>query len=213
MSELNTKLNPIDLSTFHRLYKNDPAAPFYVVNRSTPRSNLLANATNDDNSPVIISIPVTFIPIDLTQYAPLHSLIKSTTIRQALSRGHLRIIRTDEAIAYMQSSERARKAHAELFKSEWRAPLSLEAEEGLDMDGDGEELAANNINDMDVATNKYSDNQLVNDIIMSSRGGETSDAIIASILNQIDMLEADDLNCIAQNVTDSEVKDFCIQQS
>jgi hypothetical protein len=227
MSDAQTKAaNPLsvktlELSTFNRLYGGDPTAPLFVLNRSGNRAGpnkpakqrgiILTNVTNDDNTQSIIKVPVTFIPIDLTTQAPLHSLLKSTTIKQALSLGNLVIADTASAIALMRNSKRARDEYFKLFGAEWRSPISEEGEQSdVDMTDAADEDALLNAQTEGAAASKYSDNQIVNDLILASLAGEDSDAISASILNQIDLLTAEDLNCIAQNVTDSAVKDFCL---
>jgi hypothetical protein len=59
----------------------------------------------------------------------------------------------------------------------------------------------------------FSDSVIVNSIILRCNSGEESaDAIINAILNQSDSLTSEDLVTIANNVTDSEVKDFCLDQ-
>lgn len=227
MSETkNQAANPLsvktlELSTFNRLYGNDPTAPLYVLNRSgnnagpnkpaKQRGIILTNVTNDDNTQSIIKVPVTFIPIDLTTQAPLHSLLKSTTIKQALSIGNLVIADTASAVALMRNSKRARDEYFKLFGAEWRSPIGEEGEESdVDMSDAAEQDALLNAQTEGATTSTYSENQVVNDLIIASLGGEDGEAINSAILNQIDLLTADDLNCIAQNVTDSAVKDFCL---
>lgn len=227
MSEQNTnqkdslKVTAIDLTTFNRLYGDDPTAPMYVLNRSgstggpnrpaRPRGTILANVTNDDNSQAVIKVPVTFIPIDLTTQAPLHALLRSTTIRQALSVGNLVIADTKSVIKMMSNSKVARDEHMKLFKTEWRSPYGDEGnEEELDVADDARAVQEADTQQGAATTSKFSEVQMVNDIIIASLGGEDSGAIQASILNQLDLLTVEDLNCIAQNVTDSSVKELCL---
>lgn len=226
MSETQSKaaslsVKTLELSTFHRLYGNDPTAPLYVLNRSgnaagpnkpaKQRGIILTNVTNDDNSQSIIRVPVTFIPIDLTTQAPLHSLLKSTTIKQALSVGNLVIADTKSAVELMRNNKRARDEYFKLFGAEWRSPIGEEGEQSdVDMSDAAAEDALLTAQTEGAAISKYSENQAVNDLIIASLGGEDGDAISAAILNQIDLFSEEDLNCIAQNVTDSSVKDFCL---
>lgn len=215
------KVTTIELSVFNRLYGSDPTAPMYVLNRSgntagpnrpaRPRGNILANVTNDDNSQAVIKVPVTFIPIDLTTQAPLHALLRSTTIKQALSVGNLVIADTKSVIQMMNNSKVARDEHMKLFKTEWRSPISIEGEESeLDVEQDAREVLDADTQQGSASVAKFSEVQMVNDIIIASLGGEDSAAIQASILNQLDLLTEEDLNCIAQNVTDSSVKELCL---
>lgn len=226
MSEAQNKassftVKTLELSTFNRLYGNDPTAPMFVLNRSgnlagpnkpaKQRGIILTNVTNDDNTQSIIRVPVTFIPIDLTTQAPLHSLLKSTTIKQALSVGNLVIADTKSAVELMRNNKRARDEYFKLFGAEWRSPIGEDGEQSdVDMLDAAEEDALLNAQTEGAAASKYSENQAVNDLILASLAGEDSDAISAAILNQIDLFTAEDLNCIAANVTDSSVKEFCL---
>lgn len=215
------KVKTLELSVFNRLYGSDPTAPMYVLNRSgnaagpnrpaRPRGIILANVTNDDNSQAVIKVPVTFIPIDLTTQAPLHALLRSTTIKQALSMGNLVIADTKSVVQMMNGNQVARDEYQKLTGTEWRSPIGIDGEESeLDVTDDARDVIDSASQHDAVAATNFSEVQLVNDIITASLGGETSSAICASILNQIDLLTEADLNCIAQNVTDSSVKEFCL---
>jgi hypothetical protein len=214
-------IKTLELSVFNRLYGSDPTAPMYVLNRSgnvagpnktaKSRGIILTNVTNDDNTQSIIKVPVTFLPIDLTTQAPLHSLLKSTTIKQALSLGNLVIADTKSVVAAMRGSQRARDEYLKLFGAEWRSPITDEGEESdIDMSDIADEDAQNTLQAVAGTTTQWSENQAVNDLIIASLGGEEGDAIMSAILNQIDLFSSEDLNCIAQHVTDSSVKEFCL---
>lgn len=216
------KVQTLELVTYNARYGKDPTSPLYVLNRTGgkanadsnigQRGNLYANVINDDNSYAIIKVPVTFIPIDLTTQAPLHTLLKSTTLRQAFTSGALVIADPKSVQDMMANSQRARDEYKRLFGVEWRSVSSdadLDMSEMADADESLNTVRGNEVADQ--STKTYSNNQIVDDLIKRSLAGESSDVIIASILNQLDMIPTEELQVIALNVTDSAVKDFCIE--
>lgn len=216
------KLRSIDLTTFTKTYGDDPSSSLWVVNRSGSRAannadrpnseqgtmlgglgNIMFSVTGDDARPTSLVIPVTFIPIDLSVQAPVDNLIRSTHFRNAISQGRIAIIDPNCLNEFFEHTVAATE-YRRINGGDW-TPIGGE---GVDMSQDN---VANTVSEMQgQATEGDTVKPEVRAIIESSLAGDPSEQVQAAILNQADTLTADDLQFIADNVTDTNVKDLCI---
>lgn len=216
------KLQSIDLGTFTKNFGDDPSASLWVVNRSGDRAannagrpnaeqgtmlgglgNIMFSVTGDDARPTSLVVPVTFIPIDLSVQAPVDNLIRSTHFRAAISQGRLAIINPSCLNEFFQHPVAANE-YRRINDGDW-TPIGGD---GLSLDQAGE---ADRISDMQLqGTEGDTVKPEVRAIIDSSLAGDASDQVQAAILNQADTLTAEDLQFIADSVTDTNVKELCI---
>lgn len=209
-----SQVKSLTLTTFMNRIKGDEGAQLFVLNRSRPRNALALSVLMDNNQQDVIIVPATYLPFELTLKAQLQNILKSATFKRALTSGDLLIADTETVHTYMRGSETARKDYLEANGHEW---FDTSAAQDLDIDlGNDEADSASDrreaLNAASSPNTRFSENETVNDLIQQSRGGADAESINTAILNSADMLDADDLLCIANNVTDSDVKDFCLSQ-
>lgn len=85
----------------------------WVLNNSSPKGNI--NMTmNDSGGKMVLSVPVTWIPIDLTTQASRTGVLASPMFRRMVSMGMLKIVSDKSANAFM-SSDTARKEAARVY--------------------------------------------------------------------------------------------------
>ena len=198
-------LQGITLTQYNKDFGSDPTASLYVMNRTVPRGRCCFSVMGDLGQPATVIVPSTFIPVDLTTQATRDSLMKSSQFRSLLSNNELVIVNNRVAEELLTNNPRAHTEHKRLFNADFVPTMEFEM-------GDNQPLqqAVPEAND---TGEDFSDNVIVNSIILRCNSGEeSSDAIINAILNQSDSLTSEDLVTIANNVTDSEVKDFCLDQ-
>ncbi len=127
------KITPITLTQFNKDFGNDPVASLYVLNRSNPNGNIAFNCINELNVTIPVLIPATFIPIDLTTMAPLENLLRSSTLRQILSKKQLVILRPEDAEKYL-STPRAKAEYQRINKIVDSVIEEDAGEEEIDLD-------------------------------------------------------------------------------
>ena len=211
MNSVNNKMAvvQITLQTWEARYGSEVSAPFFVLNRSNPRSNIDFSVQQDSGLPKGVRVPVTFLPVDLTTAAPLRNLRTSPELRRIIQMGDLVIADTKSVYDLMESSPRARDEYERLYGNAWLSPdadITADLTDNADVENS---LVANSSNDTPDLGQRYSQNNAVNIIIDNSLAGIPADDINTSIMNQIDLMSDDDLQVIAANVTDSAVKEFC----
>lgn len=204
------------LNSFINATKEDANAQLFVVNRSNPRNQLALSVLMDNNQPDVVMVPANWLPYELTLRAQLPNILKSATFKRALNCGDLVIADTESVCELFRNNKRARQDYLAAHGHDWVDP-SDEQGSLLDLTADADDAADRNRerdnSSGDPANTRYSDNDLVNDLIIQSRAGSDATSITTAILNSADTLTTDDLLCIANNVTDSEVKDFCMSSA
>lgn len=210
---IKKQIQGITLTEYNKIYGADPTASMYIMNRTgvngdsdSPRGRVCFSIMGDLGQPATVIVPSTFIPVDLTTQATRDSLLKSSQFRSLLTTGQLVILDNRVAEELLTEDSRARAEHKRLFNSDFVATL--------DFDLDDNKPSQAPAPDMQDSVKDYSTNMFVNSIIQRCNSGEEdSDAIINAILNQADSLTDADLICISSNVTDSNVQDFCLENS
>lgn len=203
----------ITLQTWESRYGEDVSAQLFVLNRSNPRSNIDFSIHQDSGLPKGVRVPVTFIPVDLTTSATLRNLRSSPELRRIIQAGDLVIADTQSVYELMATSERARAEYVRLYGNEWIAPdadITADLSGLADDEASGSKLTVMENEAPDLGQ-RYSTNPVVNIIIDNSLAGMSSEDVNTSIMNQLDLLQSEDLQVIAANVTDSSVKEFCAE--
>lgn len=106
------KVQPITLNAYLDRVDMDKAPSLYVINRTSQSEEALGNISfnclNDLGQPVSVTIPATFIPIDLTTQVPAKNLVHSSFFRRVLEKGQAKIVSTESAETYIAESPRYR---------------------------------------------------------------------------------------------------------
>lgn len=117
---MSTKLKLLELSSFKKMYPESTAS-LYVINRTSnvkphKAGRIVLTVTDDQNRPVAVVIPRTFIPVDLTTQAPLERLITSRQVRDYLNRGLIAIVDTADAVEYLTTNKQAQLEKSRIDK-------------------------------------------------------------------------------------------------
>lgn len=91
---------------------NVATGSLYVINnsdrgRSQAKGIIVFSVTEQDGSSVVVELPRTFIPLDLTQWASLDSIKQSTEFRALIRSGALLAIDSNDARKYLSSTAAA----------------------------------------------------------------------------------------------------------
>lgn len=96
LKELN--LRALEMSNDTRLY---------VVNRCSPRGEILMSVTRPNGREQTVTVPATWIPIDLTLQSRRQELLDSPDFRRAVARGYVVPVDADEAEEFCANNSMA----------------------------------------------------------------------------------------------------------
>lgn len=178
----------------------------YVMNRTKPAGNINLTVLGEDGTLQSIVIPKTFVPIDMTLFAPRDNLLKNKYFRQLCQLGEIAIAHPDDAEAAIQASPKA--------KQEIQRVLTMNA--GSDSAAMPEYLEMRT----DVAApvkqqapihneETYSPTPFVAGIVNRALNeGEDMADLMDDISMRQDELSFEDMTYIANNVEDQTLKQF-----
>jgi hypothetical protein len=178
----------------------------YVMNRTKPAGNINLTVLGEDGTSQSIVIPKTFVPIDMTLFAPRDNLLKNKHFRQLCQLGEIAIAHPDDAETAIQNSPKA--------KQEIQRVLTMNA--GSDSAAMPEYLEMRT----DVAApvqqqapihneETYSPTPFVAGIVNRALNeGEDMADLMDDISMRQDELSFEDMTYIANNVEDQTLKQF-----
>jgi hypothetical protein len=133
--EKAVKLNERPQSILDKLIKEEK--PVYVYNRSKPKGDIAIVMHGPDNSPLLVVIPKTWIPISLTDQVP-HSVLKgSIDLRRFISNKMLVLLdyeKAEEILAGEDGAEELARLNNSKYSSWEEAAASVPASEMSEMD-------------------------------------------------------------------------------
>lgn len=86
------------------------ASSVWVRNNSNPKGNINMTMSDGMGTNVVVTVAVTWIPLDLTTQASKNSIIASPTFRRMLSMGMLQVISEDSALEAMGEPDAQKEA-------------------------------------------------------------------------------------------------------
>lgn len=107
------KLKPLTLREAE-LIKDD--SRLFVLNRANPEGNINLNVTSDGQR-IAIVIPMTFVPIDMSNFAQRQALLNNTDFRKLIAKGAVQLVDNDEAHKLVTTDARCIKETANLYNS------------------------------------------------------------------------------------------------
>lgn len=144
---------------------------------------------------IVVKVPVTWIPIDLTTQATKSAIIMSPTFRRMISQGLLSIVREEDAMATMEKSD-AQKESQRIYNlsQELSVDPSMVPQEAQKAQAEG-----------DGSVSGFAMN-----ITMSTDLDE--EQVMTTLRNNESALTPADLKYIAQNSQYARVKSYCAQK-
>jgi hypothetical protein len=179
----------------------------YVMNRTKPAGNINLTIKGEDDTMQSIVIPKTFVPIDMTMFAPRKNLLLNKHFRQLQQLGQIAIAHPEDAAAAIQASP---KAQAEIQRV-------------MQMNASGNETFVPEMLEMrtDIAPalppaqapmeneETYQPSPFAAGIVnRAGLEGEDMADLMGDIEMRRDELSIDDMNYIANNVEDVTLKTF-----
>lgn len=86
----------------------------WVLNNSNPKGNVNMTMNDGQGQMIVVTMPVTWIPIDLTTQATKSAILTSPTFRRMLAQGMIKLLSEEQALLTMESAE-AQKEGARIY--------------------------------------------------------------------------------------------------
>ncbi len=111
--------------------ERDSGMSVFVVNKSDPKGNINFSVSDGMGGIMVVRVPVTWVPIDLTTQATKEAIIKSPHFRKLVSTGMLGIVSEAHALDILSKSDaqkEARRVSDISVDANLSAPASVPAE-------------------------------------------------------------------------------------
>lgn len=82
----------------------------WVLNNTAPKGNVNMTMSDGQGQMIVVSVPVTWIPIDLTTQATKNAILTSPTFRRMITMGMLKLVDEDTAMTTMAGSDAQKEA-------------------------------------------------------------------------------------------------------
>lgn len=179
----------------------------YVMNRTNPAGNINLTVKGEDDTMQSIVIPKTFVPIDMTLFAPRDSLLKNKHFRQLCQLGEIAIAHPDDAEEAIQASPKAKQEIQRVLNMNASGDEQKFTPAMLEMRTD----IAPQIQQQAPVHNEenYNPSPFVAGIVNRALNeGEDMADLMDDISMRQDELTFEDLTFIANNVEDASLKQF-----
>jgi hypothetical protein len=185
------------LVTLKAIEADKESSSLWVVNKTNPRGVLNVSMPDGLGGTVVMVIPITWIPIDLTTQATKENLLKSPVFRRLVTNGSIGLIDEEQAEDIMSDSEAQKEAK--------RVYSAVTA---------GDELNEGSAKNPDIEKLNEEDSGNVSGFAMNIVGMELEeDAILTMVRGQDGALNKDDYTYIAANSPMVRVKEYCAQRA
>jgi hypothetical protein len=214
------KLLKQTLQAYSEATKGDESAPLYVVNTAQSTDNgqtsqiaLHFSVKSEGGNTIPVSLPATWIPIDLTTRAHRNLIIKDPNFRDLLQKGHISIV------ASTVDSERTKKGFIGAIEAYKDKSVSDEFESifsNSHMTRTLEEIEPDEDESISLGAKRASANEMTASFVAQSivdrcTNGESPATILRTIRQKSVSLSPADLQYIMQESTDSSVKGLCAE--
>jgi len=203
MTQAKALMRPLTVT--QAIQRGDDLA-LYVMNRTKPAGNINLTVQGEDGTMQSIVIPKTFVPIDMTMFAPRKSLLTNRHFRQLCQLGEIAIAHPDDAETAIQASPKAKQEIQRVLQMN-ASDKDHSVPEMLEMRTD---IAPPALPQAPVASPEtFQPSPFAAGIVNRSfQEGEDMADLMDDIRMRRDELSFDDMNYIANNVEDVTLKQF-----
>lgn len=171
--------------------ENSKSSSVWVMNSSNPKGNVNLTMNDGQGTQIVVQVPVTWIPIDLTTQATKSAILVSPTFRGLMAKGLLKLIREEEALAIMEQAD-AQKEAARIYSR------------AQDLSVDAAYMPSEAKRAQEEGTGSIS--PFAMNIVLSKDLEE--DQVMSTLRNNESALTQDDMRYIAENSQFARVKSY-----
>lgn len=207
------KLRAIELSTYIKSTKDAEGAPLFVINNTPQRGRLLFQCAGETGKAVVVRVLDTWVPIDLTTQAQRSKLIESTSFKDLLRKGALKIVAAEvnedyKAKGFIGAEEALR---TDDVKDEYERVMQLlgTVSTSVASASDDEAVDLNKARAGQHAGRSEAEaSDLALSIITREEGGEEESVIINAFRNRMATFSVQDLTYIAAKSKIAKIKEL-----
>lgn len=210
------KLRGIDLSAYIESTKELEGAPLFVINNTPKRGRLLFQCAGETGASTVVKVLDTWVPIDLTTQAQRSKLIQSTSFKDLLRKGALKIVaaEVDEVYAKKGFIGAEEALQSREVKDEYERVMQMMGTV-IDSVVSTEDDDAIDLNKARAGANAGNAEQHASDIAQSIIGreeaGEEDTAILNAFRNRMSDFTVQDLTYIAGKSKIAKIKELAAE--
>ncbi len=168
----------------------DKVSTLFVLNKSNPKGNVNFNVTDISGTRVGIRVPVTWIPVDLTNYAQKADILRNPDFRRLCAKGVLHIVDGKDANAVLR---------------EPKAQVESNRIYDIDVELSPQENVPSIDKQVNVAPPSEIKNPFIQNIVLRSTS-ENHEDLIVELDSKLDTLTIKDVEDLMANTPKSEIK-------
>ena len=176
--------------------KNSEDPSLFVLNRSKPKQQLLISVdASDPKNPVAVTVPRTWIPVDIAIQADRDKVLRAPGLRNLCEQGVMVIVSTKEARELFAINKLAQTERLRLRQGHGATKVQLDND------------PAARVNVEAPASSEQTVNPSVADLILHLNAGSRTGDDVCALLASVDLTEID-VQYILQHAQDEAVRAF-----
>jgi hypothetical protein len=179
--------------------EKEDSSQLYALNKSNPRGNINFVITDISQQKISLQLPVTFAPIDLTNFAMKGDILRHPHFRRLVGKGFIHLVSVESAEAAISNDRKVAKEVARI----------LDVVEGS-TDLVSEDFAApldTQVNAV-VPDNSKQINPFAQNIVLRV-GTDSVEDLITELDSKEDTLTDADVKFIMDNTSNADMKEWC----
>lgn len=179
----------------------------YVINQANPRGNINVTITGTGGEKHTLQIPVTFIPVDMSNQAEKEPILRNPNFRRIHAKGHIVIVDGDDAEEFLKRPEVARE-YARVYGEHAALPNA-----GGDVIIDGSQNGPTLGEQATVEDRALADgiSPFIVNMIGRAESGEAPADLIADLDAQLTSLDLASVRFLADNTTVPQIKEWAVE--
>lgn len=170
----------------------------FVLNRSNPAGNINFNVTDSAGERIVVALPLTSAPVDLSNFVEKVSILRNPDFRRMVSKTAIVLVDNDEAEKFITTDPRGIAETKRIYEV-------IEGDEDIDA---GMERIAQDLK-LKASLGAGSENPFVESIVLRSKKDEED---VADLISEVDSkkhtLSREDFEYLAAHSGHSDLKEY-----
>lgn len=194
------KFDTITIVTSER---NKEDSRLFVLNRSNPAGNINFNVTDGSGGRIVITLPLTACPVDLSNFAEKEAILKNPDFRRLVARNFIVLVDNDQAYKFITEDDRGIKETRRIYgviEEGIDSEIEMQLGESSDVESEAERLGIE------------SSNPFIQNIVLRSVE-EDADDLVSEVESKIHTLRKADILYIASHAKNVDLKAWASAQA
>lgn len=178
----------------------------FILNRTRPVANISLNVTSSNGEKIIITMPISPCPVDLTNFCQKEDLLKSPVFRRLVAGAHISIINTEEAATFVANDPRGIRETKRIFQ------VNTEGDQYVD--GVVQKIETTFIgreaSTLAEQVGAGSSNMFIENLVLRSKSEDASD-LISELDARLDSLVLADIEYLSNHAHSPQIKEWAVE--